>query len=234
MVKKQFSDDEIETLKKEIAGEILISNNLGNTLKKWQNIFEINQKTLAKNIGISNTMLSDYQNGRRLNPNIKFIQKFINSLIENDIKHKEKILKKLIEHKIELSFETKEFKKGIKIKTLENAQKIKHVNIKNNNEIIYGITYLDANDIPSFEIEDIQKIFGKTNKRIFYISNVRDINIIQMFINTLKIITNQNPSVLILETKELDENQINNLDFGNAIYITNSTKQELKELLKEN
>ena len=67
MVKKLFSEEDIEILKKEIAGEIIISNNLGNTLKKWQNIFEINQKTLAKNMSISNTMLSDYQNGRRKN-----------------------------------------------------------------------------------------------------------------------------------------------------------------------
>ena len=184
-------------------------------------------------MGISNTMLSDYQNGRRLNPNIKLIKNFIDALIKYDLKHNEKILKKLIESKVELSFETKEFKKGMKIKVLENYQKIKHINIKNNNEIIYGITYLDANDIPTFEFEDVQKIFGKTNKRIFYISNVKDINIIQMFINTLKIITNQNPSVLILETKDIEENLIAKLDFNNAIYTTNSTKNEIKELLKE-
>jgi putative transcriptional regulator len=232
MAKKQFSEEEIETLKREIAGEIIISNNLGNTLKKWQNIFEINQKTLAKNMSISNTMLSDYQNGRRTNPSIKFILNFINSLINHDIKHKEKVLKKLIEQKNELIFETKEFKKGIKIKILEKSEKIKQTNIKNNNEIVYGITYIDVNDIPDFDNNDLQKIFGKTNKRIFYISNIKDITIIQMFLNTLKIITNQNPSAIILECN-LDESEINKLDFNNAIYLTKANKIEIKEILKE-
>ncbi len=232
MVKKQFSEEEIETLKREIAGEIIISNNLGNTLKKWQNIFEVNQKTLAKNMAISNTMLSDYQNGRRTNPSIKFILNFINSLINHDIKHKEKILKKLIEQKTELIFETKEFKKGIKIKVLEKSEKIKQTNIKNNNDIVYGITYIDVHDIPDFDNNDLQKIFGKTNKRIFYISNITDITIIQMFLNTLKIITNQNPSAIILECS-LNETEINKLDFNNAIYLTKANKTEIKEILKE-
>lgn len=233
MVKKEFSNDELEFLKKEIAGELIISNSLGNTLKKWQNIFEVNQKTLAKNMNISNTMLSDYQNGRRLNPNIKLISNFINSLIEYDLKHKGKILKKLIEPKQEQNFETKEFKKGIKIKFIEKSDKIKHTNIKNNNEIIYGITYLDENDLPDFDSKDFQKVFGKTNRRIFYISNVKDINIIQMFLNTLRIVTNQIPSALILESN-LDEQTINKLDFSNVIYLTKINKIELKELLKEN
>jgi len=73
-------------LAKNIAGEITLSDNPGAVMKKWREIFGIKQCNIAKNLGISSSVISDYESGRRRSPGINFVKKFINTLISTDIK----------------------------------------------------------------------------------------------------------------------------------------------------
>ena len=57
-----------------IAGNVVISNNPGEMLKVWRKRLKIKQITLAKKIGISPSVLSDYESGRRYSPGIIFIK----------------------------------------------------------------------------------------------------------------------------------------------------------------
>lgn len=235
MAKKDIKNykDEILNLKQEIAGEICISENPGNTLKKWQNIFEITQIGLARQIKISASTLSDYENGRRNNPGIQFIKRFVNTLIEIDLKRKGMIIKKLITLPQEQLFETKEFKKGIKIKNTFGLKDLPQANTKNAKELVFGITYLDAQIIPDLELSDIQRLFGKTNKRILYISNSQDFSLINLFLKNQKMITNLNPTILILETKKPKEEINKIIDINVPIFITDKNKEEIKNMLKD-
>lgn len=225
--------EEIQKLKQEIAGEIVISDNPGNVLKKWQNIFEINQISLARAMKLTGSTISDYENGRRNNPGINFIKKFVDTLIDIDYKRKCYIIKKLITIQTQQTIETKEFKKGIKLKHTNQLKDFEQINSKIHNEFVFGITYLDANDIPELEQTDLQKIFGKTNKRILFINNADNALIIHLFLKTLKIMTNLLPSVLILDTNQNTEEILKTLDINIPIYITNKTKEEMKITLKE-
>ncbi len=235
MAKKDIgaNKDAILKLKQEIAGEICISENPGNTLKKWQSIFEISQISLARAMKLAGSTISDYENGRRNNPNIKFIQKFVNTLIELDLKQKGQIIKKLITIPQEQTVETKEFKRGVKLRHTPELKDFEQINSKIHNESVFGISYLDANDIPDLDLNDLQKVFGKTNKRILFISNTNNALIIHLFLKTLKMATNQHPSILILDT-DLDKDDILKvLDINVPIHITKKTKDEMKNLLKE-
>ena len=225
--------EEIQKLKQDIAGEISMSENPGNAFKKWQNIFEISQLSLARQMKLSCSTISDYENGRRNNPSIKLVQRFVNTLIELDLKHKGQIIRKLITIPSVQVFETKEFKRGIKIKHTEGLKELTQVNTKNPNELVFGISYLDAQNIPELESSDLQKLFGKTNKRIFYINNVQSPLLIHMFLKSLKLATNLYPSILILETTKTQDEINKDIDVNIPIYITQKNKDEIKTIVKD-
>lgn len=83
-----------DKLAEKIAGEITLSPNPGKTIRKWREIFEISQIELAKVIGISPSVLSDYESGRRKSPGIKNIKRIIEALFEIDEMRGGKILHK--------------------------------------------------------------------------------------------------------------------------------------------
>jgi putative transcriptional regulator len=64
-----------------ISGEIIFSKRPGEALKKWRVLFEVSQAELAKHMGISPSVLSDYEKNRRASPGTGFIRKFVTSLI---------------------------------------------------------------------------------------------------------------------------------------------------------
>lgn len=232
MKKLNDNSEEINSLKQEIAGEICFSDNPGNTFKKWQNIFEITQLSLARHMQITSSTISEYQNNKRNNPSINFIKRFINTLIEIDSKRNFQITKKLIKVKEELIFELKEFKKGLKLKNLDINKDIIPINLKDAN-IIYGITYINFTNLTDISQEEIPKIYGKTNKRILFIYNVDNLQIIKLFIQLLKQNTNLYPALLLLNTT-LDETQVKELDLNIPLFITLKNKDEIKMTIEKN
>ena len=51
-------------LAEKMAGEITLSDNPGETLKKWRASFEISQTDLASFLKVSPSVISDYESGR--------------------------------------------------------------------------------------------------------------------------------------------------------------------------
>ena len=83
-------------LAKNIAGEITLSDNPGAVMKKWREIFGVKQRDIAKNLGVSPSVISDYESGRRRSPGINFVKRFINTLISTDIKNGDGMVKKFL------------------------------------------------------------------------------------------------------------------------------------------
>ncbi|HDO19746.1 MAG TPA: helix-turn-helix domain-containing protein [Thermoplasmatales archaeon] len=75
-----------ERLAEKIAGEITLSPQPGKTIRKWREIFQISQTELARALGISPSVLSDYESGRRKSPGIKNIKRIVEALFEIDEK----------------------------------------------------------------------------------------------------------------------------------------------------
>jgi len=82
----------LEELKKKIAGEIVLSENAGDTIKKWRQLFKISQTELAAKLEISPSVISDYESGRRKSPGTKLIHKIVESLIEVELERGGKIV----------------------------------------------------------------------------------------------------------------------------------------------
>ena len=75
-----------EILAEKIAGEITLSPKPGETLRKWRTIFSIAQAELAGYLHVAQSVISDYESGRRKSPGIHSVKKIVEALIEIDEK----------------------------------------------------------------------------------------------------------------------------------------------------
>jgi len=71
-------------LAEKIAGEITLSQSPGETLRKWRRNFGITQTDLSNHLGISPSVISDYESGRRKSPGIMIVSKIIDALLRID------------------------------------------------------------------------------------------------------------------------------------------------------
>ena len=71
-------------LAEKMAGEITLSQNPGETLKKWRRNFGVTQTELSSHLGISPSVISDYESGRRKSPGILIVSKIIDALLTID------------------------------------------------------------------------------------------------------------------------------------------------------
>jgi len=75
-----------QDLAEKIAGEITLSDEPGLTIKKWRDIFDISQHDLAGSLGLSPSVISDYESGRRKSPGIQSVRKIVEALVEYDLR----------------------------------------------------------------------------------------------------------------------------------------------------
>jgi putative transcriptional regulator len=68
-----------------MAGEIVVSASPAKTIKKWRTVFGVSQGDLASRLGVSPSVISDYESGRRKSPGSELIKRFVVALIEVDI-----------------------------------------------------------------------------------------------------------------------------------------------------
>ncbi|MFX1415203.1 MAG: helix-turn-helix domain-containing protein [Promethearchaeota archaeon] len=73
-----------ERLAKRIAGEIALSDHPGQTMRMWRDRFRLSQIELADFVGISPSVISDYESGRRKSPGTSTIRRFVMALLSLD------------------------------------------------------------------------------------------------------------------------------------------------------
>ena len=78
------AEDARGELAKQIAGEIVVSDDPGGTIRKWRDDFDVTQTDLAEEIGVSSSVISDYEGGRRASPGIDFIRRLVEGLLVLD------------------------------------------------------------------------------------------------------------------------------------------------------
>jgi len=82
-----------ELLMKRICGEIIVSNNPGEIMRRWREVFGITQLEISEKLEISPSVISDYEGGRRKNPGATFSRRFVQSLIDIDSTNEGRVLK---------------------------------------------------------------------------------------------------------------------------------------------
>ncbi len=81
-------------LAEKMAGEITLSDSPGLALKKWRQNFEIAPGVLSDRLGVSPSVISDYESGRRKSPGTAVVGKIVDTILsideEGDGKHIQK------------------------------------------------------------------------------------------------------------------------------------------------
>jgi putative transcriptional regulator len=72
------TDDELTW----IAGSVVLSDNPSHQLKYWRKKLEVKQADLARKMGITPSVLSDYEKGRRPSPGVNFIKRYLLALYD--------------------------------------------------------------------------------------------------------------------------------------------------------
>jgi len=76
--------DPRQELAEKIAGEVAISDDPGATLRKWRTDFDVSQTTLAEELDVSASVVSDYESGRRESPGIGVVSRLVDALLDID------------------------------------------------------------------------------------------------------------------------------------------------------
>ena len=220
-------------LEKRIAGEIVLSENPGNVIKKWRNLFKISQKELSKNANITPSVISDYESCRRKSPGIGIIKKIINSLIGIEFSRGGNIIKEFSPYSgslINAILDIKEFTEPVSIKRFCNVAKCSFVNKCNINNKIFGYTVIDSlTAIINFPPSELVKIYGSTTERALIFTKVSTGRSPMVAIR----VTELKPRLVVLHgIRDVDDIALQIAKVEN-IPLAISEKRDIKDIIKD-
>jgi len=163
-----------EQLTRRMAGEIVISERPGETLRKWREIFQLSQKELATLLEVNPSVVCDFEKGRRASPGIVTVRKFVEAMVDYDLSHGGKVVNTMAgTRNNEAIVDIREFTSGISIKTI--IEKIDGDVLAGSEEIIerpiYGYTMVDSlKAITTFNA--FGEMYGWSNERAVFFSGV--------------------------------------------------------------
>jgi putative transcriptional regulator len=166
-----IEDDELAI---RIAGQLVLSPSPGKEMKFLREKAGINQSAVAKEMGVSPSVLSDYENERRKSPGVGFIKRYVNALLKLD-RQASRVLGQIpMEQPIDAILTIREFEMPVpaqKIIQLLNAEVLVGDHMLENP--IYGYTVLDSiKTIYSLTGNEFYKIFGRTSERALIFTRV--------------------------------------------------------------
>jgi putative transcriptional regulator len=163
-----------ENFASQIAGDIVLSDNPGEALRKWRDRIAIKQSWLAEEMGVSPSVLSDYETGRRASPGAGFIKRYVNALVKLDQNNHRLLSRKIEQDERTAILSIGEFREPIKARRIVRLVEGSVVtgSEKLNNEI-YGYTVLDSiKTIYALSGFEFYKIFGATTERVLVFTKV--------------------------------------------------------------
>ena len=164
-----------EQLTRRIAGEIVVSNKPGDTLRKWREIFHLSQKEFATLLEVKPSVVCDFEKGRRASPGIGTVRKFVETMVDYDYAHGGKIINSMSRRRTnEAIVDIKEFTSGISIESMLDT--IEGEILAGSEELIgrpiYGYTMVDSlKAITTFNA--FGEMYGWSNERAVFFSGVQ-------------------------------------------------------------
>lgn len=202
----RVSDDNVfllakKQLAKDMVGEIVLSETPEKVIKKWRNIFKISQKILSKELGITSSVVSDYESGRRKSPGIRVIRKYIDALLDIDSRKGGRIIRSFSKRTQSLPLsnaiiDIKEFSNGVGVNDF--CKRINAVSITKSRGLggeIYGYTIIDSlKAITELSFSELVKLYGLTTQRALIFTKVSTGKTPMVAIK----LTNLNPVLVVL------------------------------------
>ena len=165
----------VEALKERIAGEITMSADPGRSIRKWREEFDVTQHTLANVMGISNSVISDYESGRRKSPGVSTVKKMVDALIEIDKGRGSHVISRFVpDMRLDCILAMDEFPEGVDEDRFIAALSGRNLhNDRTTTKRIHGYTIVDSiKAILNLRSDDYLKIYGWSIERALIFTNV--------------------------------------------------------------
>jgi putative transcriptional regulator len=156
-----------------IAGSVVANAEPGQALKAWREKLGIRQVSLAKEMKISPSVLSDYESGRRPSPGVQFVRKYVEALVVLD-DSKGRVVSKLVSsEKDQAILAIGEFHSPVSASQIIKAVDGKVVTGDEGSVRLYGYTVVDSiKTIYALSGYDFYRIFGATTERVLIFTKV--------------------------------------------------------------
>ncbi|WP_330632378.1 helix-turn-helix domain-containing protein [Halocatena halophila] len=169
--------DKREQLARRIAGEVVLSDDPGTTLRKWRDDFDISQTSLAAQLEVSPSVVSDYESGRRQSPGISVVRRIIEALLDVDddrggeqIRRYTRILSAGFDN--DVVHDLQEYSTPASIGDFYAAIDATEV-VSGSQSTIAGHTVIDSIEvITRLSSEDFYRLYGQSTNRALVFTNV--------------------------------------------------------------
>jgi putative transcriptional regulator len=165
----------MDEFKRKIAGDIALSGDPGKTIRKWREEFGLSQHQLADAMGVSHSVISDYESGRRKSPGVNVVHKMVDSFVELDKANGSPVMSRYMpEARVDCIIAMEEYDGGIDVDEFIKAIGGKNLNPdRTPSKKIYGYTVVDSvKAILSLSSDDYLKIYGWSIERALIFTNV--------------------------------------------------------------
>jgi putative transcriptional regulator len=164
-------------LAEKMAGEITLSDSPGHALKKWRMNFEIAPGVLSERLGVSPSVISDYESGRRKSPGTAVVGKIVDTLLttdeENGGKHIEKYSTMLFSAvEDDVIYDLHEYSSPVPLKDFSEAIGCTLL-WGSIDQAIFGYTVVNSlNAIMQLSSDEFNRIYGWSTERALVFTNV--------------------------------------------------------------
>ena len=166
-----------QQLAEKMAGEITLSDSPGKALKKWRTSFQIAPSALAERLGVSPSVISDYESGRRKSPGTGVVGKIVDTLLEIDEENGSQYIKKFAkllfsDYDDEVIYDIHDFASSIPISELSDLIDCELIcgELKSD---IFGYTVVNSqNAILNLSPSEFNKIYGWSTERALIFTDV--------------------------------------------------------------
>ncbi len=159
-----------------IAGEICMSEQPGLALRKWRDLFGASQLEVARRMGVTSSVISDYEKGRR-NPGSYFVRRFVEALLDIDASRgwptTSKLMKMFNLNYLNAVIAMEEFEAPVPIDSIVDAVKGVVLVSTVGRDYVYGYTVVDSiRAIMSLEGSEFLNLLGTTSQRVVVFTKV--------------------------------------------------------------
>jgi putative transcriptional regulator len=221
-----------EVLARRIAGEIILSSKPGATMRKWRELFAVSQMSVSETMGLSSSVVSDYESGRRKSPGAKFIRRFVLSLLQIDEQKGSRFIRefaKLTSSPSMAVMDLREFPIPVRVEYLCKAISGEVVACKEKYvKEVNGYTVVDSRRaIEAYSGLDYAQLFGATTERALIFTNIESGCLPMMIVR----VSSLKPRIVVFHRTEPDAEAIRIAEYE-QIPLIYSTVPSLEQLVK--
>lgn len=166
-----------ERLAERIAGEVVWSADPGATLRKWRSDFGISQATVAEELDVSPSVISDYEGGRRDHPGIGILRRYVTALLDIDERRGRDRIRQYA-RVVQAGFagnavlDLREYDRAVDLAAVERAVGATRI-ADGDHETVNGHTVIDSIEaISSLSTEEFVRLYGQSTSRALIFTGI--------------------------------------------------------------